>query len=211
MEWGSGSGSRPEVDSKAARQARPTRALLRRPADPPPRPPPPRNLQPAPSRPTLARASARPRAAPRGPPWLRRPPPPPAVRAPFTHQRRGRQSLAHSGAARAASGSGAGPWARCLRGGGCPQLAPGLGPPAGAASPPPPTTLCLQTALARWKVVGWKHCRGAALRAALALTLGPPSPLPHLQPRTQGTFLWAGSVLCYSEANSTHIAALSMS
>lgn len=201
MEWGSGSGSRPEVDSKAARQARPTRALLRRPADPP---------QPA-TRAVPPHSCQGLCASSRGPPWLRRPPPPPAVRAPFTHQRRGRQSLAHSGAARAASGSGAGPWARCLRGGGCPQLAPGLGPPAGAASPPPPTTLCLQTALARWKVVGWKHCRGAALRAALALTLGPPSPLPHLQPRTQGTFLWAGSVLCYSEANSTHIAALSMS
>lgn len=127
MEWGSGSGSRPEVDSKAARQARPTRALLRRPADPP---------QPA-TRAVPPHSCQGLCASSRGPPWLRRPPPPPAVRAPFTHQRRGRQSLAHSGAARAASGSGAGPWARRLRGG-CPQLAPGLCPPGRRCFPSSP-------------------------------------------------------------------------
>lgn len=61
MEWGSGSGSRPEVDSKAARQARPTRALLRRPADPPPT----RNpRRPAPLLPGPLRGLARPPVAP---------------------------------------------------------------------------------------------------------------------------------------------------
>lgn len=199
MEWGSGSGSRPEVDSKAARQARPTRALLRRPADPPPT----RNpRRPAPLLPGPLRGLARPPVAPQASAGC-----PSAFYSPAPR-------TAEPGTQRGCACSF---WERrgalgpLPPGGGCPQLAPGLGPPAGAASPPPPTTLCLQTALARWKVVGWKHCRGAALRAALALTLGPPSPLPHLQPRTQGTFLWAGSVLCYSEANSTHIAALSMS